>query len=80
MYAAAMPKPRYTPPSEEVAARIAEVAALDRQINADIERRRELLTFLVDRENGLAVPIAHIAEVLGVERKTIYRRLGRRMT
>lgn len=75
-----MPRPRYTPPSDEVAAEIAQLVDMYRQL-ADLEERcKALLAFLADRENGRGVTITYLAERLGEERKTIYRRLGRSMT
>lgn len=77
-YSQRVPTKRYSPPSPDVATRIDEVVDLfmrQQQIEAEYKRA---LAALTDRE-GDAVPIAHIAERLGIERKTVYRHLGRSM-
>lgn len=69
-------KPKWTPPNTEIAARIdAAVDAHRRSQEADAEYRR-IIAELADAD----VPIAHIAERIGVQRKTVYRHLGRSMT
>jgi len=78
-YSQRVPTKRYSPPTAEVAERIDQVVALfqrQQEIKAEYERA---LAELTDKE-GDAVPIAHIAERLGIERKTVYRHLGRSMT
>lgn len=70
---------KWTPPTPEVEQHIDDVVALH-QGWADAERRyKEALAKLADLE-GDAVPIAHIADRLKVERKTVYRHLGRSMS
>jgi AcrR family transcriptional regulator len=70
---------KWTPPNDEVAARIdATVELFQRQQRIEAEYKAALAK-LTDAE-GDAVPIAHIADRLGVERKTVYRHLGRSMT
>jgi predicted GIY-YIG superfamily endonuclease len=66
-------------PSAEVAKRIDHVVALYRQQQQIEAAYREELARLTNKE-GDAVPIAHVADRLGVERKTVYRHLGRSMT
>jgi transcriptional regulator of acetoin/glycerol metabolism len=71
-------KQKYTPPNDEVAARIdAAVELYERKQTIDAEYR-EALAKLADKQ-GDDVPIQHLAERLGVERKTVYRHLGRTM-
>jgi hypothetical protein len=78
-YSQRVPKQRYSPPTPEVAARVERVVALFRQQQeVEAEYRRALAE--VTRADGDAVPIAYVAGQLGVERKTVYRHLGRRMT
>lgn len=78
-YSQRVPTKRYSPPDDEVAARIDRVVSLFRQ-QQDIEAQyKRALAELTDK-TGDAVPIAHIAERLGIERKTVYRHLGRSMT
>lgn len=78
-YSQRVPKSRYSPPNPEVAARIDEVVALyRRQQEIEAEYKRTLAE--VTRPDGDAVPIAHMAERLGLERKTVYRHTGRSMT
>jgi transcriptional regulator of acetoin/glycerol metabolism len=75
-----VPKSRYTPTSSEVEALIAKTVDLAKkrdEIEADY---KALLTRLTDPDGAYKVPVAHMAEQLGVERKTIYRHTGRSMT
>lgn len=77
-YSQRVPTNRYSPPTPDVAARITAVVDLfRRQQEIEAEYKRALAS-LTDKE-GDAVPIAHIAERLGIERKTVYRHLGRTM-
>lgn len=78
-YALRVAKQRYSPPSDEVAARIDGVVALFRQAQ-DIEAAYKRALADLTSADGDAVPIAYIAAQLGVERKTVYRHLGRSMT
>lgn len=78
-YAQRVAKQRYSPPSDEVATRIDAVVALYRQ-QQDIEAAYKKALAELTSAEGDAVPIAHIAERLGLQRKTIYRHLGRSMT
>ena len=80
LYPERVAKQRYTPPNEEVAADIAELVNLLRQRDEIDAAYRERLAKLADRENGPGVPIAYLAAQLGLERKTVYRHLGRSMT
>lgn len=78
-YSRRMARAKWTPPTPDVAQRVDAVVALYLQ-QRDIEKRYKAgLAALADPE-GDAVPIAHLAERMGVERKTIYRHLGRTMT
>lgn len=80
LYSERVAKQRYSPPNEQVAAEIAEVVALYRERQELDEKYRARLAFLADKENGRSVPIASLAAELGIERKTVYRHLGRSMT
>lgn len=80
MYPDRVPKQRYTPPNEQVAARIAKVVQLHREQEEAAARYKAALKEVVDKESGDGVPIAHMADQLDVERKTVYRHLGRSMT
>jgi AcrR family transcriptional regulator len=77
-YSQRVPTKRYSPPPD-VAARIDQVVALFKQQQEVEAQYKRALAELTAKE-GDAVPIAHIAERLGVERKTVYRHLGRSMT
>ncbi len=69
----------YAPP-DEVAAEIAELVQLHHQ-RSDIEAEyRAGLAALTDPDGERRVPVAFLAELLGVERKTVYRHTGRSMT
>lgn len=70
---------KWTPPTPEVQQHIEEVVALYQEKQEAERRYKEGLAKLTD-STGDAVPIAHIAERLDVERKTVYRHLGRSMT
>lgn len=78
-YAQRVPKPRYSPPNADVAARIDAVVALYRQ-QQEIEAKYKQALAEVTRPDGDAVPIAHMADQLGLQRKTVYRHLGRPMS
>jgi hypothetical protein len=78
-YSQRVPKSRYSPPSADVAARIDRVVGLYRQQQEIEAEYKRALAELTEKE-GDAVPIAHIADRLGIERKTVYRHLGRSMT
>jgi transcriptional regulator of acetoin/glycerol metabolism len=80
MYADRVPKQRYSPPNDEVAARIGMVVRLFHEQEAAIARYKAALKEITDKEAGDGVPIAHMATELGIERKTVYRHLGRSMT
>lgn len=78
-YAQRVPKPRYSPPTADVAARIDRVVELyQRQQEIEAEYKQALVD--LTQLDGDAVPIAHLAERLGLQRKTVYRHLGRSMT
>lgn len=78
-YARRVPRSRYSPPSEEVAARIGKVVELYRQQQQIWDAYKRALAEVTDREKD-NVPIAHMADQLNIERKTVYRHLGRSMT
>jgi transcriptional regulator of acetoin/glycerol metabolism len=61
-----------------VAARVDRVVALYRHTREiETEYKRKLAALAAP--DGHDVPVAHLAERLGVERKTVYRHLGRSM-
>lgn len=70
---------KWAPPDPEVAGRIDAAVELFQRKQAIDAEYRAALAKLADVD-GDAVPIAHLAERLGVERKTVYRHLGRSMT
>lgn len=78
-YSQRVPKSRYSPPSPDVEARIEHVVGLYRQ-QQEVEAEYKKALAELTKKPGDAVPIAHIADRLGVERKTVYRHLGRSMT
>lgn len=79
-YAERVSKSRYSPPTPEVAAEVDAVVDLHRKWQeAETEYKRRL-TDLIDPQGEWKVPVAHIAERLDVERKTVYRHTGRSMT
>jgi hypothetical protein len=78
-YADRVARQRYTPPTPAIAARIAKVVALYRK-QQEIETAYKTALAELTKPDGDAVPIAHIADQLGLQRKTIYRHLGRSMT
>lgn len=65
--------------SIESLGRLDAVVDLRRRFSEVEAEYRRKLAHLADKE-GDAVPIAHLATRLGVERKTVYRHLGRSMT
>lgn len=77
-YPRRVPRPRWTPPNDEVAGRIDAVEALYRQWQEVEAAYKQALTALTDPE-GDDVPVAYMAKRLDVERKTIYRHTGRPM-
>jgi transcriptional regulator of acetoin/glycerol metabolism len=78
-YARRVSRSKWAPPDRKVAARIeAMVKLFQRQQEIEAEYKRALAA-LADPE-GDNVPISHLAERLGIERKTVYRHLGRSMT
>lgn len=78
-YSQRVSKSKYTPPTPEVAEHVTRVVGLFRQRQEIEDAYKQALAELVSAE-GDAVPIAYIAEQLSVERKTVYRHLGRSMT
>lgn len=78
-YAQRVAKSRYSPPTPEVAARVERVVALFRR-RLEIEQDYKQGLAELTSPDGDAVPIAYMADQLGIERKTVYRHLGRSMT
>ena len=79
-YAERVSKSRYSPPTPEVAAEIEAVVSLRQKVlDTEAEYRRRLAA-LIDQQGDWKVPVAHIATLLDVERKTVYRHAGRPMT
>lgn len=70
-------RPKYTPPSVEVAARIDDLVERYRRWQAAGAEYRESLALVGPA--GDVVPIAYLAGRLKVTRKTVYRHLGRPM-
>jgi hypothetical protein len=79
-YADRVSKPRYSPPTPEVAAEVDAVAELHRKWQEAEAEYKGRLARLIDPQGDWKVPVAHIADRLGVERKTVYRHTGRSMT
>lgn len=72
-----VPKARFTP-NEETEREIDELVDLrHKAVEAEAAYRAKLAELA--QPNG-PVPIAHLADRLGVVRKTVYRHLGRSMT
>jgi DNA invertase Pin-like site-specific DNA recombinase len=76
-YSQRVSKSKYTPPSSEVEEHVTRVVGLFKQ-RQEVEDAYRLALAELTSDDG--VPIAYIAEQLGVERKTVYRHLGRSMT
>jgi transcriptional regulator of acetoin/glycerol metabolism len=74
-----VPRSKWTPPDDKTASEIADVVERYRRWHEAGEEYKRALAAVADPE-GRAVPIAHLAEHLGIERKTVYRHLGRSMT
>lgn len=77
-YPRRMPRGKWTPPTPDLAQGIDHVIALYEKWKADEAEYKRALAELAQPVGP--VPIAHFAERLGVERKTVYRHLGRSMT
>lgn len=72
-------RPKYVPPDEPTTAEIARVVELHKAwLKAEAEYKAAL-TKITDPKDW-DVPVAHMAEQIGVERKTVYRHTGRSMT
>jgi hypothetical protein len=78
-YPQRVPRSKWTPPDEATAGKIAAVVERYRRWHEAEQEYKQLLAEVADPD-GPAVPIAHLAEQIGVERKTVYRHLGRSMT
>jgi len=71
---------KYVPPDERTAAEIDRVAALYQAwLDAEAEYKAAM-TAITDPDGDWVVPVAHMADKIGVERKTVYRHTGRSMT
>jgi hypothetical protein len=79
-YSERVSKSRYSPPTPEVAGEIDAVVKLHEQWQQAEAEYKQRLTQLIDPLGEWKVPVAHIAERLDVERKTVYRHTGRSMT
>ena len=79
-YAERVPKQRYTPPTDKVAGEIDAVAELHKKWQEFEAEYRRRIAALIDPQGQWKVPVAHIAERLEMERKTIYRHAGRSMS
>lgn len=77
-YAQRVPRAKYAPSNEEVAARIAEVVRLYHAWRALEADYKAALAAVHDPAKD-DVPVSHLAEQIGVERKSVYRHLGRKM-
>lgn len=75
-----VPKQRYSPPSAEVAAEIDAVVELYENWQKFEAEYRRRVTAIIDQQGEWRVTVAHMAERLGVERKTVYRHAGRSMS
>lgn len=72
-------RPKYVPPDERTAAEIDRVAALYQAwLDAEAEYKAAM-TAITDPAQW-DVPVAHMADKIGVQRKTVYRHTGRSMT
>lgn len=73
-------RPKYVPPDERTAAEIERVAALYRTWRAAEAEYKAAMTAVTDPDGEWDVPVAHMADKIGVERKTVYRHTGRSMS
>jgi transcriptional regulator of acetoin/glycerol metabolism len=76
-YADRVVKQRYVPPTPEVAEHVNRVVELFRKRQEIEDQYKTALTEVTAEDR---VPIAYMAAVLGIERKTVYRHLGRAMS
>ena len=76
-YPQRVPKPKYTP-SPEAAADVQKVVEMYKRWREMEAECKQALAGVVERHDDLTV--AYLAEQLGVERKTVYRHLGKKMT
>lgn len=73
-------RPKYLPPDERTAAEIDRVAALYKAWIAAEAEYKAAMTAITDPAGEWDVPVAHMADKIGVQRKTVYRHTGRSMT
>jgi hypothetical protein len=78
-YPRRMSRQKYSPPDAATAARIRKAVRLYEQYRKIEAEYRALLSELVDPTKD-DVPVAYMAELLGIERKTVYRHTGRSMS
>jgi transcriptional regulator of acetoin/glycerol metabolism len=71
-----VPKASFTPTEQQQQKIDLAKEAATRRDEADAEYRR----LLTELHNEDGVPVAHLAKEFDVERKTLYRHLGRSMT
>jgi hypothetical protein len=79
-YAPRVAKRKWEPPTPELAERLEALRAKHAQLDVILGEVKDEVTALAEGTDGPAVPIAALAELLGVERKTIYRYTGRPMS
>jgi predicted transcriptional regulator YheO len=77
LYAEVVPRQRYAPESAEDAARAARVAELYQAWKHAEDEYKQALSEVARPAGPIA--ISYLAELLGIERKTVYRHLGRSM-
>lgn len=75
-YAQRVPKKKWTPPNDEVTAQMQASKAKYDEIEATMaEIKADVLAFV-----ALGAPVITLAELYGVQRKTIYRWMGQEMS
>lgn len=74
-YPARVPRAAWTPDDEQKKIIAAIKRAKKKWDDAEVEYKE-----LLAKGGDAGVPVAHLSQELGVERKTIYRHLGRSMT
>jgi transcriptional regulator of acetoin/glycerol metabolism len=77
-YAQPVARAKWTPDEPELEQRLDRLVALHQQLE-QVETEYKAALATLAKPNG-PVPIAYLAERLGVVRKTVYRHLGRSMT
>jgi transcriptional regulator of acetoin/glycerol metabolism len=77
-YPQRVPRSKWSPPDDETATKVADVVERYRRWHEAEREYKEALAAIAQPTGP--VPIAHLAEQLDIERKTVYRHLGRSMT